>query len=89
MDASQRRLTKGQTVRCRNGEQSLMGTVLMASEGNVQSVAVRLDNIDAVRVNDGLMITDVLPLTINYETETATDLWGNDWEIDVGDSQAS
>ena len=36
MDASQRRLTKGQTVRCRNGEQSLMGTVLMASEGNAR-----------------------------------------------------
>lgn len=83
------RLTKGQIVRCRSAECSLMGTVLMVSEGNVQSVAVRLDDIGAVRVNDGLMITDVLPLTINYETETVSDLWGNEWEIDVAGERST
>lgn len=82
------RLTRGQVVRCSNAENTLMGKVLLASEGNdqVQSIAVCFGDVAGIRNKGTLMVTNMLPLLINYKTETVEDLWGNEWEIDVAEA---
>ena len=72
-------------VRCRNRENDLMGRVLLASDTQPQSVAVCFGDAEGIRMNGALAITNMLPLTIDYEKETAADLFGNEWEIEVAE----
>ena len=55
-------------------------THLRLQKGN--PVGIRMDG-------GGIAISQSLPLTVDYEKETATDLWGNSWDIDVADTQAT
>ena len=78
-----RRLAVGDTVRCRNHENDLMGKVLLASDTDPQSVGVCFGEAEGLRMNGALAVTNMLPLIVNYERETAVDLFGNEWGIDV------
>ena len=90
MAEAQLRLTTGQVVRCRNEQnpEPLIGRVLLASDTDPQSVAVFLETeSQGFRMNGGgIAISNMLPLTVDYEREIVTDLFGNEWEIDVAEA---
>lgn len=76
-------LKKGQTVRVRadgsNGDWTT-GTLLLVSP-NGESAGVMLDG--GVCVPDGI-VAGFLPLVIDMEAETVTDLMGHRYEVEVG-----
>lgn len=81
------KLTTGQRVRCMNAENEWMpGIVMFASDTQPQTVAVLFRDVQGIRMNGALAVTNMLPLTIDYEAETATDLWGSTWDIDVAEA---
>ena len=80
------KLSQGQVIRCSNGHNSIIGRICLASE-NGASIAVALDEDDVcIRMANGSqVIAPMLALSIDYESETVTDLFGNDWYVEVAD----
>jgi len=78
------RLEKNQLVKIRlagSGDGWARGVVIQASGGDPQSVALLIDGL--VRSHSGGWIGGGMPLTINYELETATSLIGDQYEMEV------
>ena len=79
-------LRRGQYVRVRlAGDQDWCRAIVAVASDTVQSsVMLMLDG--AVRTSDGGLIANTLPLTIDYEKETVTSLFGGEYEIEVADA---
>ena len=78
-------LKTGDTVRIRPAASTenewSRGMVVMASE-NGRSIAVVADE-HVMRTSTGTWLGGTIPLSIDYEAETVTDLVGNEYEIEV------
>lgn len=83
-------LTTGQLVRVRMADTSddwCLAAVSVASNSEpVQSIALTL--YDMVRAVDGV-IGGVLPLTIDYEKQTVTSLFGDEYELETAEKYSS
>ena len=76
-------LKRGDYVRVRleNSEEWTEAYAAIASDSNPSSVVLLLNG--AVRTRHGGLILNNLPLTIDYDAETATSLFGDNYEIEV------
>ena len=76
-------LTKGQTVRVRlagTSDEWCQATVALAS-GSGKAIGLDLES--AVRTRSGGFIAGALPLLVDYEKESVTSLFGDEYEIEV------
>jgi hypothetical protein len=78
------RLQRGMTVRCIGvgTDADVTGVIVIASP-NGQSVAVLLP--EPLLINNAVL--SALMLTVDYEAETVTDLFGNEWEVYVAGTE--
>lgn len=77
-------LQKGDVIRVRldgTDDEWCLGKVLLAGEGDLYSVAVRLDGF--VHTSSRGIVGELLPLTIDNMKETATSLWGDLYDIEL------
>jgi len=78
------RLNRGDYVRVRLNDRDdwMPAFVALASDSNPSSVMLLFDG--AVRTKRGL-IANALPLTVDYEAEAVTSLFGDSYDIEVAE----